>query len=152
MRYRLTMLVTIDTNVLFQALYSRRGASHQIIRLIRTGDITMAISVPVFQEYRDVLSRKDNQRRLGLTEESIDSIMHFIAVTGRPTNISYIWRPNLRDEGDNMVVELARASGSHYLITQNVKDFTLDADMRNDDLHIVTPAEFMAVWRDKHET
>lgn len=51
-----------------------------------------------------------------------------------------------------MVVELARASGSHYLITQNVKDLTLDADMRNDDLHIVTPAEFMAVWRDKHET
>ena len=112
----------------------------------------MAISVPVFQEYRDVLSRKDNQRRLGLGEESIDSVMHFIAITGRPTNISYIWRPNLRDEGDNMVVELARASGSHYLITQNVKDFTLDADMRNDDLHIVTPAEFMAVWRDKHET
>ena len=51
-----------------------------------------------------------------------------------------------------MVVELARASGSRYLITQNVKDFTLDADMRNDDLHIVTPAEFMAIWRDKHET
>ena len=112
----------------------------------------MAISVPVFEEYRDVLSRKDNQRRLGLAEESIDSIMHFIAVTGQPTNISYIWRPNLRDEGDNMVVELARASGSRYLITQNVKDFTLGADMRNDDLHIVTPAEFMAVWRDKHET
>ena len=100
----------------------------------------MAISVPVFQEYRDVLSRKDNQRRLGLGEESIDSVMHFIAITGRPTNISY------------MAAESARASGSHYLITQNVKDFTLDADMRNDDLYIVTPAEFMAVWRDKNET
>ena len=37
------------------------------------------------------------------------------------------------------MVELARAGGSEYLITQNVKDFTLDADMRNDDLHIVTP-------------
>lgn len=110
----------------------------------------MAISVPVFQEYRDVLSREDNRRRLRLNEESINAIMQFIAITGRLTNIWYVWRPNLRDEGDNMMVELARASGSEYLITQNVKDFTLDADMRNDDLHIVTPAEFMEVWRDTH--
>ena len=111
----------------------------------------MAISVPVFQEYREVLSREENRRRLGLDEEAIDTIMQFIAITGRPTNISYIWRPNLRDEGDNMVVELARASGSEYLITQNIRDFTRDADMRNDDLHIVTPAEFMTIWRDTHE-
>ena len=74
-----------------------------------------------------------------------------IAITGRPTNISYIWRPNLRDEGDNMVVELARASGSEYLITQNIRDFTRDADLHNDDLHVVTPAEFMKIWEDTHE-
>ena len=111
----------------------------------------MAISVPMFQEYRDVLSREDHQQRLGFDEAAIDTIMQFIAITGRPTNIAYIWRPNLRDEGDNMVAELARASGSEYLITQNIKDFTLDTDLRNDDLHIVTPAEFMKIWRDSHE-
>ena len=146
------MIVTIDTNVLFQALYSRRGASYQIIQLIRSGDITMAISAPIFQEYHAVLAREDNRRRLGLDEESIGAIMQFIALTGRPTNISYLWRPNLRDEGDNMVVELVRASGSDYLITQNVRDFILDADMRNDDLRIVTPAEFMTIWRNTHAT
>ena len=109
------MIVTIDTNVLFQAFDSRRGASHQIIRLMRTGDITMAISVPVFQEYRDALSREDN-RRLGLDEEAIDTIMQFIAITGRPTNISYIWRPNLRDEGDNSgrIGSGQRKRVSHY--------------------------------------
>lgn len=51
-----------------------------------------------------------------------------------------------------MVVELVRASGSDYLITQNVKDFILDADMRNDDLRIVTPAEFMIIWRNTNAT
>lgn len=50
-----------------------------------------------------------------------------------------------------MVVELARASGSEYLITQNIRDFTRDADLRNDDLHVVTPAEFMKIWEDTHE-
>ena len=81
------MIVTIDTNVLFQALYSRRGASYQIIQLIRSGDITMAISAPIFQEYHAVLAREDNRPRLGLDEESIGAIMQFIALTGRPTNI-----------------------------------------------------------------
>lgn len=111
----------------------------------------MAISVPVFLEYRAVLSREDNRRLLGLNDESINAILQFIVINARITNIWYTWRPNLRDEGDNMIVELARAGGSEYLITQNVKDFTLDSDMRNDDLNIITPVEFMKLWRSTHE-
>ena len=38
-------------------------------------------------------------------------------------------RPNLRDENDNAFVDLAFASGSAYLITQNVRDFTVGADI-----------------------
>ena len=111
----------------------------------------MAISVPVFLEYRAVLSREGNRRLLGLNDESINAILQFIVINARITNIWYTWRPNLRDEGDNMIVELARAGGSEYLITQNVKDFTLDLDMRNDDLNIITPVEFMKTWRSTHE-
>ncbi len=144
-------IVTVDTSVLFQAFHSRRGASHQILHLLRTGELSLAISVPVFQEYRDVLSRKENMVQLGLDSDAVDTILQFIAVTGRPTNIRYSWRPNLRDEADNMFIELARASLSDYLVTSNIKDFTLEADLRNDDLRIVTPGEFMRKWRNRNE-
>ena len=59
-------------------------------------------------------------------------------------------RPNLRDENDNAFVELAFASGSAYLITQNVRDFTVDADLNLGQLTVVTPAQFMNQWRETH--
>jgi len=36
---------------------------------------------------------------------------------------SFLFRPNLKDENDNMFVELAIASQSKYLITSNTKSF-----------------------------
>jgi len=144
------VVVTVDTNVLFEAFYSKFGASYQILRLIRHGEIGMAISVPLFQEYRDVLSRTESKRQLGLDESSIEVILQFVATVGRPTDISFSWRPNLKDEADNMVVELALASRSEYLITSNVRDFTQDADLKNDDLKAVTPKQFMQEWRRSH--
>ncbi len=144
------MVVTIDTNVLFEAFYSKRGASFQIVRLIRHGDLSLAISIPVFEEYRDVLSRKENKVQLKLTDSKINTILQFIATVGHPTKISYLWRPNLRDEADNMVFELAIASSSQYLITKNIRDFTQDTDLGDFDLRIVTPHNFMRRWSEQY--
>lgn len=110
----------------------------------------MGISVPVFQEYRDVLSRAENRQVLELGSEDIDTIMQFIAAVARPTSIAYSWRPNLRDEADNMILELAVASGSDYLITRNTRDFLVDADLDNEDVRIVTPGHFLHTWRDRY--
>ena len=115
--------------------------------MVRHGEIEMAISVPVFQEYKDVRSRPENMELLSLKQSDIDTIMDFIVTVGRVTHISYSWRPNLRDEADNMIIELARSSGSQYLITRNVKDMTVDSDLMNDDIGILTPGEFLAIWR-----
>ncbi len=110
-----------------------------------------AISVPVFQEYRDVLSRKENMAQLRLNGEQVETIMQFLATVGRPTNVVYTWRPNLRDEGDNMFIDLARASGSEYLIAGNTRDVMLDVDLKNEDIRVVTPGAFMNHWRSRDE-
>jgi len=110
----------------------------------------MAVSVPVFQEYRDVLSRESSKQQLGLDDQGIEVILQFIATVGRSTDISYAWRPNLKDEADNMVIELALASRSRYLVTSNTRDFTTGADLNNDDIRIVTPVEFLREWRRNH--
>ena len=120
------------------------------MRLIRNGELKMAISVPVFHEYREVMSREEKKEWLDLDQEEIDVILEFIVTVAKPTDVTYRWRPNLRDEADNMFVELARASASRYLVTQNIRDFLQDADLKNDDLDIVTPADFISHWRQYH--
>jgi predicted nucleic acid-binding protein len=55
----------------------------------------------------------------------------------------------LIDEKDNMLVELAVTSQSDYLVTNNIKDFK-NAELKFDQLKIVTPGEFVKIWRRRH--
>jgi putative PIN family toxin of toxin-antitoxin system len=140
----------MDSSVLFQALYSSRGVSHAVFRLVRDGAVKLALSVPVYGEYQDLLSRPATKAQLALNDADVRTILEFIAFVGVPYPIRYLWRPNLRDENDNMFIELALASGSQYLITQNIRDFTVDAELSPEPLAIVTPAEFLNEWRRSH--
>ena len=144
------MVVTLDTSVLFQALYSGSGASHAIFRSVRSGAIRLALSVPVYREYQDVLTRPEKRSQLGLSVDEVKTVLDFIAFIGIPSPVHFRLRPNLRDESDNIFVELAFASGSSYLITQNVRDFTVDTDLNLERLSIVTPSQFMRKWRQTH--
>ncbi|MEJ2054782.1 MAG: putative toxin-antitoxin system toxin component, PIN family [Calditrichaceae bacterium] len=60
------MTVTIDTNVIFSALYSNSGASHNILRWIIDEKIKLAISTQTYFEYSDVLTRKSSKEQLKL--------------------------------------------------------------------------------------
>jgi len=146
------MLVVLDTNVLYQALRNRSGASHFILSLIWENRLSLAISIPVHQEYQKVLSRTASQKDLNLTRTDIDRVLRFIAYIGRPYATYFHFRPNLQDESDNIFVELALASNCDYLITSNTRDFTIKAELKFDDLRIITPSNFAATWRKAHES
>ncbi|HUZ18204.1 MAG TPA: putative toxin-antitoxin system toxin component, PIN family [Spirochaetia bacterium] len=150
MRYHVLVTVTLDTNVLYQALYSASGASHAVLWRIRSGEIRLALSIPVFEEYQDVLHRQKTKRELGLSSDDIQNVLDFIVLIGMETSTSYLWRPNLKDEDDNIFVELAVASGSEYLITRNTRDYTIGNELRFDSFQVVTPNEFMIEWRKTH--
>jgi putative PIN family toxin of toxin-antitoxin system len=145
------MVIVMDTNVLYQALKSRSGASSFILSLIRHNALTLALSVPVFKEYEMVLTRPGFLKETGLSVDDIEKILRFIAYVARPYSTWFLFRPNLEDENDNMFVELAIASSSDYLITSNTKDFTTKAELSFQELSIVTSAEFVQQWRNKDE-
>lgn len=140
------MLVTLDTNVLYQALKSTRGASHYILQQVRERQVQIALSVPLFHEYQDVLKREKSVKDFGLKTEDIDKFLRFIAYVGRTFETYFLFRPNLGDEKDNMIVELAVTSQSEYLVTSNIKDFQ-NAELQFDQLHVITPGEFVKIWR-----
>ena len=56
--------------------------------------------------------------------------------------IYYAWRPNLRDEGDNHLVELAVAGRAEMIVTRNLRDFR-NMDLRFPDLRVCPPETFL---------
>lgn len=142
------MLITLDTNIIYQALKSNAGSSYWILQQVRLGKIQVALSVPVFHEYQDVLTREKSLKDFGLQLADVEKVLRFIAYIGRTFNIFFLFRPNLKDEKDNMLVELAITSQSDYLVTSNIKDFK-NAELKFDQLNIITPNEFLKKWK-KH--
>lgn len=145
------MIVTLDTNVLFQALYSRRSAAFEILGLLRTEKLRLALSVPTYLEYQDVLLRSESLQSFGLDSAEVESVLLAIALLADKFDINFLWRPNLRDEADNMFVELAVRSQSSFIITHNYRDFTVNRELLFDSFRLITPAQFMCYWREMYE-
>jgi putative PIN family toxin of toxin-antitoxin system len=143
------MLLTLDTNILYQALMSKTGASYFILQQVRNRKIQIALSVPVFFEYQDVLTRDKSLKDFELKLNDVEKFLRFIAYIGKTFEIYFLLRPNLKDEKDNKIVELAVTSQSDYLITSNIRDFK-NAELKFDELKVITPSEFVKMWRNKN--
>ena len=102
-------------------------------------------------EYEDVLNRPENLKQFGLSKKDIDEFLIFIAYIGLPFHIYYNFRPNLKDENDNIFIELGLASNCDYIVTKNIKDFSTNNQLKFKDLKIITPAEFAKKWREENE-
>ncbi|MDZ7361770.1 MAG: putative toxin-antitoxin system toxin component, PIN family [candidate division KSB1 bacterium] len=144
------MIVTVDTNVIFAALYSKTGASHRIFRLIVDEKLALALSVQTYFEYYDVLTRDEHLKRLNLSIAEIEDVLDLLALLAKKHKIYYLLRPNLVDEKDNLFVECAFASNSEYLITANVRDFK-SGELKGFKFQVITPGDFYQFWRREHE-
>ena len=112
--------VVLDTNVVIAALRSKRGASNRLLELTAGGELQLHISVPLVLEYETVLRRQS--RILGLSHTEVSEFIDFICRVGRKHDMHFMWRPILKDPNDDMVLEIAIASGMD-LVTFNTRDF-----------------------------
>ena len=101
-----------------------------------------AMSLALFAEYRDVMAREALFADCTLDPAKRSALLAAFMSVCRKTEIYYLWRPNLRDEADNLVIELAVAAGAQVIVTHNVKDFSR-TQLRFPSLGIYTPAELL---------
>lgn len=135
--------VVLDTNVVVAGLRSRRGASFWILsRLSEDERFEINISVPLLLEYEAILKRSGACP--SLSTEDVEDFLDLICTVANSREIHFLWRPELTDAKDDMVLELALASGSADVITHNVRDF-----VRGDRLGIrsITPRDFLKELR-----
>jgi putative PIN family toxin of toxin-antitoxin system len=118
------MKIVIDTSVWISALITKNSDSRKLLRLVFEKKLSPQMSEALFYEYEDVMKRKKLQERTPLSKEEQVSLLNAYMSTCKWNEIYYMWRPNLNDENDNFVVELAVASGAKAIITYNLKDFT----------------------------
>ena len=54
----------------------------------------------------------------------------------------YLWRPNVPDESDNHLVELAVAGGAEFIVTRNLRDLGR-MELRFPRLRVLSPEDFL---------
>jgi len=132
--------VVLDTNVLVAAGRSRNGASFTLLQALREDRFCLLVSVPLFLEYEAVLKRPEQllagKRSAGMVDRFLDAL----ALHSEPVHLFYLWRPQLRDAADEMVLETALNGRADALISFNLDDF--DA-ARKFALPVLTPAAFL---------
>jgi predicted nucleic acid-binding protein len=131
------MTMVLDTDVMVAAVRSPKGAAAESIRGVLMGKSYAMVSVPLFLEYEAVLTRPEHLAAAGATQRDIGNLLDALAAVARPVEIRYLWRPQLPDADDDMVLECAVNGGARHLVTFNIRDFQIAADRF--DLRVLTP-------------
>ena len=113
--------IVLDTNVIYAALRSKRGASYRLLSLLDSDKFEVNLSVPLVIEYEDVLKRK--QDSLTFSEARIDQFLDYLCMVGNWHEVFFLWRPILKDPEDDMILELAVRANCQYIVTYNKQDF-----------------------------
>ena len=111
----------LDTNVLVAAFRSQKGASRRILLSALDQDIAVILSVPLMIEYEAVLTREDQLEVTGLTTAETNAILDSLVAVSTPVHLRFLWRPQLKDPADEMVLETAVNGGAQRLVTFNLR-------------------------------
>jgi predicted nucleic acid-binding protein len=135
------VVIVVDTNLSVGACLGT-GTSSAVIGscLQRRHQPLMAPALRA--EYEDVLSREPLFRGCRLTKAEREELMDIFLACRRWTRIYFGWRPNLRDEGDNHLIELAVAGGATHVVARNLRDLR-GAELLFPQIAAVTPAQFL---------
>ena len=137
------MKIVLDTSAFVAAIRSPSGAAAELLRLCLSGRLRSCASVPLFIEYEAVATRTEHLRAAGLAREEVLIVLDAWATVVERVDIRYLWRPQLRDPDDDMVLEAAVNGGASDIVTFNSRDFAGSARFG---VRAMTPSETLALW------
>ena len=136
--------LVIDTNVFVAGLRSAGGASRAVLRHALEGKFQPLFGNALWMEYQDLLGRPVWGD--ATTPDERLAVLAALAKQGRWVTVYYGWRPNLPDEADNHLIELALAGGAAAIVTHNLRDIKGD-ELRLCNLRVLTPAQCLEEWK-----
>ena len=115
------MRLVLDTDVMVAAMRSHSGASRQLLSAAFDRRLVLLVSAALVLEYEAVLTRPEHMDAVGVTVSEVNVILDAVIAVAEPVAPRFLWRPQLKDPGDEMVLEAAVNGGADRLATFNVR-------------------------------
>ncbi len=117
------MRAVLDTDVVVAALRSPSGASAGLLEVALEGRLTILANVALILEYEAVCGRAEHLAAAGVTAKQAAMFVDAVAALSEPVESHFVWRPQLRDPSDEMVLEAAVNGRAEAIVTFNRRDF-----------------------------
>ena len=115
--------LVVDTSVIVAGLRSQLGASNRILTLVAERRLVPLVTTALFLEYEDVLNRPEHRLATGMSEDDVVGFLTALASAAEPVDVHFMWRPQLADPADEIVLEAAVNGRASAIVTHNVRDF-----------------------------
>jgi len=117
------MRYVLDTSVLVAAVRSNVGASNKLLESALLRKFHLLSTANLFLEYEAVLTRPEQLAASGLSADQMSELLDALAEVVEEIHPSYLWRAQLRDPDDDMVLEAAINGRANAIVTFNVRHF-----------------------------
>lgn len=117
------MKLILDTSIMVAAIHSDSGASRRLLVGALAGQFRLLVSTSLLIEYEAVMTRPVHLAASSLSEADVAALLDSVAGIAEPVRLSFLWRPQLRDADDDMVLEAAVNGSADAIVTFNIRDF-----------------------------
>jgi len=117
------MRLVLDTNVVVSGLRSPAGASAALLDGALSRAFTLLLSVALALEYEAAATDTEQRIASGLSEAEVATVLGSLCAVAEPVYCWFLWRPQLRDPADEMVLETAINGGADGLVSFNRRHF-----------------------------
>ena len=140
----MTTLV-LDTNVLVAALLRGGSSARAVVRACLQGHYLPVIGPALLAEYEDLTGRAELFEGSVLSRSEREAVLDALLSHCRWVEVFYAWRPNLPDEADNHLIELAVAAQAEAIVTRNLRDVSR-GELKFPMLRVLTPEQCLEVF------
>lgn len=138
-------IVVLDTNILVAALLREGGSARAVLRACLQRHYLPVLGAALLAEYEDVLGRAPLFADSVLSAPEREEVLDGFLSCCRWVEVFYAWRPNLPDEADNHLIELAVAARADAIVTRNIRDLSR-GELKFPALRILSPEDCLEVF------
>lgn len=128
----------LDTDVAVAAMRSPTGGSAALLRRIDSGAAVMLLTVALALEYEAICTLAEHRLASGLSAMEAGIYVDGLIGMAEPVKAFFRWRPQLRDPGDELVLEAAVNGQADAIVTFNESDLR---EARRFGIEVIRPGE-----------